>query len=476
MLAASLADRARKPLADWVKGAWLALGGAAALTLEQQNNVERFFDALAQCDEAQLVEYPERLEKLLTELYALPDPEAGSQIQVMTMHKSKGLEFDAVFLVGLAAASGMPDTPLMRWHEQLFDYQFVGDGAASTWLLSPVGERGQDKDALYQWLGHQQKKREHLEACRLLYVACTRAKKNLYLSAVLRQKEGAAITAPSSGSLLAHIWPSVASTFELHCQRLVSDHGLANDVGEANFVNLHRISLDQVQHQQAQLPPRVRDFQPVSNILPSTGDATLLAADAVAASGIGNGDGGARAVGSLVHEVLELLVPMAHSAGVFPPKVPAWQPYFPAWRARLGQLLLGAAPELQVALCERVSEQLNKVFSDDSPLWQELLLATEVHAEFAITGLDAKGLAQQWRIDLWWKKANGDVLLLDYKSAVCPEGYSPVDFGSEQLTLYSDDLEHYAKLLANLLAEPVSPVLYLTDTHSWLTLPRMQPG
>ena len=469
VLSSSLAQRARKPLAEWVKGAWLALGGAAALTLEQQNNVERFFDALAECDEAQLIQHPERLEKLLTELYALPDPEAGSQVQVMTMHKSKGLEFDAVFLVGLAAASGVPDTPLMRWHEQLFEYQYVGDGAASTWLLSPVGERGQDKDALYQWLGYQQKKREHLEACRLLYVACTRAKKQLYLSAVLKQKEGADITAPSSGSLLAHIWPSVASSFALHCLRTDTAEPIDNVDGAA-VANLHRLAPAQIEHQRLQLVAKVRDFQPVLDPSP-LGELSLLT---LSDNDEQKAEGFARAVGSLVHEVLELMVPAVCVQAERPPATPNWQDFFAAWRVRLGQLLVAQPDAVLNALCEKTAAQLNKVFSEASPLWQALRGAQEVHTEFAISGADAEGAAQHWRIDLWWREADGAVVLLDYKSAIYSAG-SQQDFEREQLEHYRADLLRYGQLLASLLAEPVTPILYLTDSHSWLKLPVVQP-
>ena len=38
-----------------------------------------------------------------------------SRLQIMTIHKSKGLEFDTVFLPGLGAQPNRGDSPMLRW-------------------------------------------------------------------------------------------------------------------------------------------------------------------------------------------------------------------------------------------------------------------------------------------------------------------------------------------------------------------------
>ena len=59
-----------------------------------------------------------RLAELLEELYAPPDPAAGEgDLQIMTIHKAKGLEFGTVIVPGLERAPGRGDAPLMRWKE-----------------------------------------------------------------------------------------------------------------------------------------------------------------------------------------------------------------------------------------------------------------------------------------------------------------------------------------------------------------------
>ena len=54
----------------------------------------------------------------LTKLYALPDLEADETLQIMTIHKSKGLEFDCVIVPGLGRASRHDDKRLLKWTER----------------------------------------------------------------------------------------------------------------------------------------------------------------------------------------------------------------------------------------------------------------------------------------------------------------------------------------------------------------------
>jgi ATP-dependent exoDNAse (exonuclease V) beta subunit len=492
VLSESLAERSRKSLVDWVKGCWLALGGAEGLNLADHNNVERFFDALAECDETTLIQRPERLQNLLAELYALPNHDAGNQIQVMTMHKSKGLEFDVVFLVGLASATGAPEAPLMRWHEQLFDNDSAGakgiahsDRAqAISWLLSPIGERGQDRDSLYDWLGYQQKKREHLEACRLLYVACTRAKKQLYLTAVFYQKEGGEFPAPGKGSLLSHIWPTVEMAFRQTAIKIEPlehlNHNGGLDIAD-NLPNLRRL-----------VTPRRYSKKlitmPGTEIHPSDLPSTTAAIISTAGQNFvqnsqpitDQSDSLARALGSITHEILEVIVPAEiKTFGEIRTIQKQWSPFFESWRQRLEQLLrsqslsaerLSILREDLAAQIPVIVNHLDKVFSNQSPLCLALKGAREIHPECEINGPDENGDIREWRIDLWWRNNQGQVYLLDYKTALCPQTIAVDVFENSQRALYENGVKRYAKLLSQTLDELVIPVLYLIDTHSWLII------
>ena len=106
---------------------------------------------------------------VLLELNAAPDPNAPDRVQIMTMHKSKGLEFDNVILPCLSTKPRAGNSPLLRWSEM------------EDLVIGTIRETGADRDAVYDYLGlHERRKADH-EVGRLLYVAATRAKKRLHL-------------------------------------------------------------------------------------------------------------------------------------------------------------------------------------------------------------------------------------------------------------------------------------------------------
>ena len=107
VLAPALAARMRGTLRDRVEGVWLALGGPACVEdATELEDAEVYLDALEELEEAGEVDFG-RLAELLDELYALPDVTAtADDVQIMTIHKAKGLEFDTVIVPGLDRGPG----------------------------------------------------------------------------------------------------------------------------------------------------------------------------------------------------------------------------------------------------------------------------------------------------------------------------------------------------------------------------------
>ncbi|WP_440682196.1 UvrD-helicase domain-containing protein [Cysteiniphilum halobium] len=102
-----------------------------------------------------------------------------SNVLIMTMHKSKGLEFDFVILPQLDKRGKADDTPLF-----LHDTVRLSDGKDHL-LLSPIKHSWEkETPALFKVIQSMQKKRGEYELQRLLYVAVTRAKSKLLFTAV----------------------------------------------------------------------------------------------------------------------------------------------------------------------------------------------------------------------------------------------------------------------------------------------------
>ena len=103
VLEPALTNRLRGTLRDAIEGVWLALGGPACCRDSTElEDAAMFLDELERVEEAGDIADPAAFEQGLEKLYALPDLEAGDDaVQIMTVHKSKGLEFDMVIVPGL---------------------------------------------------------------------------------------------------------------------------------------------------------------------------------------------------------------------------------------------------------------------------------------------------------------------------------------------------------------------------------------
>ena len=108
--------------------------------------------------------------------------EESENVRIMTIHKSKGLEFDAVFLFG---ANSSESRRSVKSKDIIFDKEF---GVVAK-VPSPAGYMAEYQssliDKLYE-IVHD--KKETAESKRVLYVALTRAKNNLYVSGELGPK------------------------------------------------------------------------------------------------------------------------------------------------------------------------------------------------------------------------------------------------------------------------------------------------
>jgi len=164
-------------------------------------------DTGADCDDG--IELSNRLRELF-----VTRSEREPVVEIMTMHKAKGLEFDTVILPGLGYRTRRTDQPLLLWHELGLGGNVAG-ASGKALVVAPIKAAGQKDDPIYDLLWAFEKQRESLEQDRLLYVSVTRSRKRLHLFAQLQRREtDGEIADPMAGSLLQRFWPHVAAEIE----------------------------------------------------------------------------------------------------------------------------------------------------------------------------------------------------------------------------------------------------------------------
>jgi ATP-dependent helicase/nuclease subunit A len=207
VLRPALDDRLRGTLRDRVEGVWLALGGPACLDDRTDlEDAEIFLDELERLETAGELEDFGALADALAELYAEPDVEAGPEaVEIMTIHKAKGLEFDTVIVPGLDRAPRSARKPLFAWRAL----------PGGQLLLAPIDETGGDKEPLYHYVRMLDRDAEDIEAGRLFYVAATRAESRLHLLGCVKVDEDGVLKKPSRRSLLGIAWDALADQIAL---------------------------------------------------------------------------------------------------------------------------------------------------------------------------------------------------------------------------------------------------------------------
>ncbi|MGE0559307.1 MAG: UvrD-helicase domain-containing protein [Burkholderiales bacterium] len=424
VLAPGLAQRARKPLREQVAGAWYALGGPACVAQETDlEDAEAFFRHLDRHEEAGVL--PDRLdfEEGMSQLHAAPDHGADERLQIMTIHKAKGLEFDVVILPGLARAPRSDDKKLLLWAEQ------TETRGAETLLLAPIHATEDDSDPIYDWIRRFHAHRQHLEDGRLLYVAATRARRRLHLFGNVRVKhddgvDGGApvISTPALRSLLGKLWPAVAPAFEAALRE--RDPQPAPPAPPVVIDQaLRRLPTDWT------LPPA-----PPPACWQAPPEA-VRAQDALEFSWAGET---ARHVGTVVHRWLQRIA-QDGAAGWDAARI---QALTPAIRNALSAQGVGDA-ELPDAVA-RATQAIVNCVSEARGRW---LLGAQhgARSEWRLTGVSGERLVNVV-IDRTFIDSDGVRWIIDYKTSV-HEGGDVDAFVDNERERYRGQLEQYARML-----------------------------
>lgn len=506
-------SRGRKNLRQWIESAWLSLHGPLlaknSFNGDDRHSAMAFFDLLESIEQdCQLSGKPfsiALLENSIERLYAptinlTTDSNTLAPVQIMTIHKSKGLEFDTVIVPGLDRTGPSDDKPLLSWNEHLFD-----DGNAGLVLCPIDAIGGSEQDAiarldgtteslvgkktssdLYQFLRDENKRVSTFESTRLLYVAATRAKSKLVLLANLALLDSgdlssaidsSNIKAPAENALLSRLWPSVAAEAKI-CrgdEALLADTLVTN---EPVYPSLKRFDLATLQSLAAS-----RDDQDQHLAEASLIDAELIADvnDAYVEDTVPT------LIGTCVHEIFEQIgiqgIDQWSAVCLdddFDGNYDGKQKY---WRFKLLQSGIGSN-DIDMALT-LVSRAVKNLVSGEVGRWIFDSGHQHIHNEWPISRLQSvaadsdpaivSGSVSRFVIDRSFIDSDQCRWVIDYKVASPAESESTdnkanaeQDFITQQIQRYSAQLNNYKQLVMALDAVDNNTVV---DTRCALYFP-----
>ncbi|MEZ4599339.1 MAG: UvrD-helicase domain-containing protein [Syntrophotaleaceae bacterium] len=431
--------RGRVPLRQLVEGAWLALGGPACVNPGELQDAAVILQMLEDLDQGGDLLPFESFAQKLADLYASPDPGSGESLQLMTIHKAKGLEFDTVILPGLGRKPRRGESPLLRWLEL----------PSGELLLGPIAPLdGQSRDPVYDAIGRLDKEKEDLEVCRILYVAATRARKRLHLLGHARVRDGNAEGEP--GSLLEKLWPVAAPAYAA-----ASCEEVEPEAGQTNFSrSIRRLPAEW----KCPSLPSADDFSAPETVLrPSslgrTTEAFSLALDA-------EDD---RHIGNVCHSLLERIS----------------RDGLKAWSE---ERRLAAEPDIRHQLMQSGlhGHRLEKALGKTLRVLERMLTSArarwildshrEAECELALSGI-LDGRIVHGILDRTFIDSDGVRWIIDYKTSEPKGNQSEQAFLAREGERYRGQLSAYRKLLEGL--EPRNPIrtaLYFPLFDGWFEM------
>jgi ATP-dependent exoDNAse (exonuclease V) beta subunit len=443
-LEAGLRDLGRRSLGSWVRSVWLAIGGPATVSDPSDlDNSEACFCALDGLSlETRGRPDAADLEAAVAALMASPVGRPDARVQIMTIHKAKGLEFDTVILPCIGRGAAGAETQLLYWAA------VAAQAGRRGIVLAGHGEP--PGDALESWMKRLERDRRWLELGRLAYVAATRARRRLHVvgSARLDLKGDApSLKEPPKDSLLAFFWPVLRTDFQ---RALAAATGAGETIPERDAGAPARTA-----------PPLLR--LPVDFIGPPAAPSALTGSarrarrtrDTVRPNFDWAGIE-AVAVGTVVHAELECI-----ARGGRPAAEAALQPA--RWRDSLQRL--GLPKERLAGATVRVERAMTTIAASEFAAGLLDPTRQDAASELALTAhLDGELVSV--KIDRTFVDGEGVRWIVDWKVSA-HEGGSVEDFLRHELERYADQLQRYARVMRLYDGRPQKIGLYFPLLGAW---------
>lgn len=408
-------------LSAWVEGVWLGLNGPACLSKSiELDNTRAYFNLLSTMKPTSfsLKTLIEKCESL----FANPTQLSQSAIQILTIHKSKGLEFDHVFLPGLHRKIPSDDQRLLHWLERV--NAFGGDDL----ILAPIKSIKQASDPIYDYLKHVENEKQYHEITRLLYVAATRAKKSLHLLAEIKWDEKQnKPKIPAKGSFFEKLFPIIESSVP------ISPSKQTVELTAKTAPALQRLHADYFS----------ADFSERPIIKPVYIDISLRSPKSPV-------------IGTVIHEILH---------GIAIKKI---DPNTLSTRQLVSRLLSLDMVPSDIPDCLSIIEKaISNTLSDSRGQWVLSQAHDDAHCEWALTTVDHDE-PQHIIIDRSFIDENKVRWIIDYKTSQPDENESLAFFFEKEKAQYAEKLKLYAETVQKMENNPTRIGLYFPLVKGWV--------
>ena len=445
----ALGNRQRVPLRRWIESTWLALGGPASLDRESSlSDCQTFFNLLEQSTREHKGEALEVVSRRIDKLFAQADVTADGKLQIMTIHKSKGLEFDTVILPGLSNPPRHQEEPLVSWLEWSSPSK-----EQSELLLAPITQKGGDGDPVYDFVRNLESKKEQNESVRLLYVAATRAKRKLHLLGRVFEddkQDCGTLKVPPKSTFLRMLWPALEDDFTL-----AATQGLAPAPREAKQSPAGQLLIRRLSEtwQAPPLPPdlSLRKIEILDEEDLSDDPKFEWAGETV------------KHVGTVVHRVLQQMG-RENLKNWNKDRLEALRDYL---AGRLGQF--GVPPAQIPAAVERATLALHESLSSRRGRWILDPSHQESKSEYAVSGVWGGRLVKSV-VDRTFVDKHGTRWVIDYKTG-SHQGADRDVFLEKEVERYKPQLRRYARLLQRMDGRPVKMGIYFPLLKAWREWP-----
>jgi ATP-dependent exoDNAse (exonuclease V) beta subunit len=432
-LASALAVRAETSFARWLERTWIDLDGPACIDhADDVRAAEQLFGLLAREERGGDLDDPARLEDTLASIQLQGDPPRERGIEIMTMHRAKGLEFDTVIALGLGRDPRPDEGRALYWLERV-----ASDGSVDL-LIAPEIE-DPESERLTSFVRAVDRDRDLAERARLLYVATTRARERLHLICQLSP----ARDRPATGALLELLWSTVGPQIQALPEGERAG-GRDPDCIEPVLRRLTPPARESAATQFALPFEAAQAREPVEPARPEFTWASPAAAH----------------VGTIVHRHLQAIAEVG---------IEAWTP------GDLGERLRQFAAELRLlgvdreeldSAARRVADAVRSALEDPHGRWV-LGAHEDARSELRLT-LRAGDVLEHVRLDRTFV-ADGKRWIIDFKTGQ-HEGADREAFLVSEVERYRPQLDRYAAALAAIDSRPVHVGLYfplLRELRTW---------